>query len=213
MYAYLMRRTFGVVALLSGVLAANATSAMTVDVNAREFGGGNPLDVFLPAGTYTVTPIGQADGGAYNSYLAWGSSTCTDPSGCTPTSPSGVTGWSHAYSVESENLEAASADGSPLPIEDNTTTAWDRLLYPNDSLALANAVPMEITLSEDSSVGFFIRDSQNTLSDNSGGVSLDVTLVPLPASVWLLVSGLAWLATYHARNRSRIGKSPSRALV
>lgn len=201
MYAYLMRRTFGVVALLSGVLAANATSAMTVDVNAREFGRGNPLDVFLPAGTYTITPIGQADGGAYNSYLAWSSSTCTDPSGCTPTSPATVRGWSHSYFVESENLESASADGSPLTIEDNTASAWDGLLYPNDLLALANAVPMEITLSDDGDVGFFIRDSQNALSDNSGGVSLDVTLVPLPASLWLLVSGLVWLGAYRARSR------------
>jgi hypothetical protein len=211
MYPYSMRGTFGLVALLSAVLMANATSATIVDVDATEFGRGNPLEVFLPAGPYTITPIGQEDGGAYDSYLSSSSSTCTNVSGCRPTRR--VTGWLHAYSIESENLESASTDGSPLPIEDDTATAWNRLLYPNASLALANAVPMEITLSEDDSVRFFITETQNALSDNSGGVSLNVTLVPLPASVWLLVSGLACLGTYHARNRSRTDKSLPRALV
>jgi hypothetical protein len=87
--------------------------AIIVDIDARTNGPASPVQTFLLAGTYTVTPIGTVDGGAFDAWNAWGSTTCSDPNGCQRTDPSTVRGWLTTYvcdhRVESQILSATGA--------------------------------------------------------------------------------------------------------
>jgi len=65
------------------------------------------------------------------------------------------------------------------------------LAYPTNLNALAGAQDSIFTLTTAGFVGFSIRD--NPLSDNQGGISLNINSVPVPGAVWLFVSGLAGL--------------------
>ena len=181
--------------------------AITVDVDAQVNGVGVPVDVFLEAGTYSITPIGVADGGAFNSYRMWTSvSGCTAPNDC-------VRGWYNKDTVTSPNLVTATVGGNPVALEadpaitgNDRYKAGDSLYYEDELLALAGAVPSTFTVSVAGNVGFYLSDSAGDgLADNSGGISLDISLVnpvPVPPAVWLFGSGLLGLVGVARRNKS-----------
>jgi len=114
-------------ALTVTCLFASASSATIIDLDGTT---GDPISIFLDMGAYHVTPVGMADGGAYNAYDA-----SNDHPG----------NWVHAYTIFSEELESS--------------LFWDGTVHPSDLEALAHAVPAQFTITFNQEVAFFISDT------------------------------------------------------
>jgi hypothetical protein len=184
--------------------ASAAADPIIVDVDATLNDVNNPVFVLLPAGTWSVTPVGIAGGGAYDAWNPWGDTSCAVPSGCPQTIPTTEVGWKFSYDVISDAIGAVSANGTALTPEDSehpgsywvvSASAPDRYhvdnetVYPSAADALAHAQGSVFTLNETTSVGFAIRDGQ--LNDNLAGMSLQV--VPEPAEELELGAGVGAL--------------------
>jgi hypothetical protein len=201
-----MRTRACLAAALAVVLGRVAAWAdpIIVDIDATLHDTGNPVFVTLPAGTYSVTPIGIGDGGAYDAWNPWGDTSCTVPSGCPQTIPTTEIGWKFSYDVISDAIGAASVDGTPLEPEavEHPGNYWvvsesapdryhvdNETVYPSAADALASSQASTFTLTEAGPVGFAIRDG--VLYDNLEGMSLEV--VPEPSATLQLGAGIAAL--------------------
>ena len=193
-----------------GSLGYTTTSdADIVNIDAVSNSIGNPVEVFLEPGTYIVEPIGVSSGGAFDAWNPFGFTTCSDPDGCVPVAPSYPDkGWIHTYSVQSSNISSVNVNGvdiTPVTISPDLPeavfqtffldTAGDvrfnvgsELLYPGADLALLAGLTSTFTLDVAGFVGFAILD--DPYHDNLGGVSLNLSAIPVPAAVWLFGSGL-----------------------
>jgi len=192
-----------------------------IDVDAIQNDTDHPIEVFLEAGSYTVTPVGVTAGRVYDGWQPWGDDTsCETPDGCEQTVPTTETGWKNAYDVISDALTEVRVNGAPLtPIEAEPTDAagiqdyWladpaaphryhvdDALVFPTAADAIATAEPSVFTVSDAGLVGFSIRDIDT--QDNLGGVSLEVTPVPEPPETPALAIGFAWLALHGRRHQN-----------
>lgn len=196
-----------VVGLILFVMVGVGNTAI-VNINSRSNSAANPVELFLDAGIYDVTPIGISDGGIYDAWNAWSRTGCTDPNGCQRTIPAIVEGWMNEYDVTSSNIENVEVDGSALsPVStsgsqlesyfliDNYYHVTDGLVYPTALNALTRSKSSKFSLPTAGLVGFYIPDSRSALGDNTGGISLDVNAVPIPAAIWLLGSGLIGLVS------------------
>ncbi len=192
---------------------ATTTTAQIININADVNDIPNPIFISLNAGTYEITAIGVADGGIYDAWSNWSSTTCTQPMGCPLTTPTTFTGWRSAYDVISPDIVSVSVEDVLLtPMEaqpsgedffrdhflmNNSTVRFhvdDQAVYPDSLSALAAGRTSMFTLNTSGLVGFSINDIR-PLGDNRGGMSLQVTAVPLPPAILLFIFGLAGLAT------------------
>ncbi|WP_157951201.1 hypothetical protein, partial [Cyanothece sp. BG0011] len=111
--------------------------------------------ITLPAGTYTLHVIGQADGGNYD---AWTRTELID--GCDSNGEHCTKGWEHKYFYQLGNTDSVKVDRT------------DR--YSTASAALANPpADVSFTLTEDTEVQFYVVDGGDP-TNNQGGVSLQV---------------------------------------
>lgn len=165
------------------------TQIVNIDAGINDLS--NAVEVFLDAGTYSVTPAGISEGGAFNAWNAWGSTNCADTNGCTRTIPTTFTGWMNSYLVTSPNLANVSIGEialTPVAVEPSirmgnlfvaspaTTYYWveDFKVYPTDVAALVKSQTSRFTLAQAGTVGF--GNGDNYIHDNVGGISLRVTL-------------------------------------
>ena len=162
------------IAGIEALFIPDIARASIININSRTNTTTNPVIEFFNAGTYEITPIGVADGGAYNAWNAWGYVSLPH------------SGWLNDYSLSSSEFSAF--------------TIKDGVRHATDMLALSNAISTSFTLASDDNVNFFITDNRG-YSDNVGGISLSVDPVPIPGAVWLLGSGLIGLVGFRKKFR------------
>jgi hypothetical protein len=180
--------------------AAGAANATIVNISATS---GQPTQLVLAAGQYTVEWIGIADGGAYD---AW--------NGACPTGTC-TSGWRDAFSVgivgDPTHLNTYAQPGAP----GNSPTAV--LTYFKNALTVteinltqiggvfqqtgSQLVPNPILANPDQqvTVNFFAGDGST--ADNFGGVSLRITAVPEPAVWTSLIVGFGLVGAAMRRRR------------
>lgn len=144
------------------IMAPISVNAATVNLNASISNNAVKLD--LIAGTYNVTPTSDQ----YTAWNAWGTTKSCNDSG-----KSCRKGWINNYSITT-------------PTE--TIFSSDHVRYATPELALMNALSTSFTLLTDATVTFFISDKPYT--DNLGGISLNVSQVPIPAAAFLFAPAL-----------------------
>lgn len=140
-------------------ISAVPLKAIVVDLDALTRFESNPVVVPLPAGTYTITPIDPSMGGAYTAWLPFPS-----VGGCDANGENCSQGWFHSYGVR--------IDAGPA------FTFFNPGFFATPGQAFANAVTASVTLATAGELKLWIPDSY--YSDNSGGVSLLVSVPPLP---------------------------------
>lgn len=155
-----------------------------VNINAVNDAANSPQTLYLAAGTYQITPISTADGGAYTAWSAHLGQANT---------------WVHRYSYSSPEIGQVDIGGTgsgPYSVD--------------EAAAYATALPSSFTLTSAANVAFFVCDGPGCYSyayDNRGGVSLQI--VPEPASASLLSVATVVLGTASLRRRVRRCRSHS----
>ena len=111
-------------------------SAVIINIDSVSNNTLDPVVVYFDAGTYTLNPIGVADGGAYTAFSI-GPGSAGDRVGS----------WRWQYSYQSAEIGLVEVNFG----------------YPHDteSEAFAGAVTSSFTLTEGANVEFFIKDGPN----------------------------------------------------
>ena len=158
-------------------LVNTQAGAATININSVSNNTLDPVVMFFGAGTYVLSPISDADGGAYTAFSIG------------PGTIGGRVGtWKWQYSFSTPELGTVDVNFGPT----NTS----------ESDAFATAVSTSFTLTQAANVEFFIKDGPNGheySGDNLGGVSLST--IPVPAAVWLFGSGLLGLVGITRRKK------------
>ncbi|HEC73979.1 MAG TPA: hypothetical protein ENI26_06350 [Methylophaga aminisulfidivorans] len=149
------------------IMAPMTANAATVHLDAKLNTSGNAVELALKAGTYTVNPFKDD---TYTSWNAWGKT-----EGCDGAGTNCSKGWINNYSFT-----------TPSGTTNIRTSDTDR--FATADLALLNAVGATFTLLSDATVQFFIPDTK--YGDNIGGMSLNVSAVPIPAAAFLFAPAL-----------------------
>lgn len=169
-------------------LSATSDSGQTFTIGSTVFKAGLTT-LSLGAGTYTVTPVDTSTPGAlFTAALRFSSITgCAGSINCSQ-------GYEHSYYVQ------IGAD-TPLKFGDGGGIGplGGGAYYSTAAGAFAAAVPTGFTLLAPTDVQFFWFD--DVFSDNSGGISLNVAAVPVPAPILLLGGALAALGLVRRRAR------------
>lgn len=158
---------------------AGHASAATYQVDLDAFTG-NTVELALAAGTYEVTPVNDPN----EAWNAWSKSGAVE--GCDGSGENCTKGFIHQYTVVIGGVSTLVQGGGK---------------YSTAAAAFANASPFTFSIANPQQVGFLIFDTN--YSDNSGGVSLSVSQVPLPAAAWLFLSAIAGMAGVKRAKRSK----------
>ena len=148
------------------IVSFNA-SATIINIDAINNNTLNPVSIFFDAGTHVLNPIGISNGGDYDALSAHRGINNT---------------WLWRYSILSSEIGVIDVNFSH-PFSETEMDAF------------ATAVSTSFTLTSGDFVNFYIHDGPNGhewSADNVGGISL--SSVPIPPAVWLLGSGLIYLA-------------------
>jgi hypothetical protein len=173
--------------VLAVVIASSASANQIINISSFSHRISSPLEIALDAGTYTLMPITQAEGGQFTAWNTWNSGQVT---GCSPSGINCAHGWLWSYSISSPSLGDVEV---PATIVDGTTG-----VYSNRDLAFASrSTPFQFTLDQPETLSFFMRDGPSLYIDNVGGVSLQ--LVPEPGTASLLAAGLLLLTSHRRR--------------
>ncbi|MFS4438727.1 hypothetical protein ACMA5I_10980 [Paracoccaceae bacterium GXU_MW_L88] len=209
------------------LLAPFAVAAATVNLDATAPGGNsghlyNDADGFyldptdgparsadivylsLNAGTYNIT----ATRDLYESWNAW-----RNTSGCDDDGENCTTGYRASFAFFAPETATVGANGKVDYIKNGEIdlTKSNLVNYGEKSLrefyetasqgydAFAGMVMASFTLESAQQIGFYVHDSST--GDNRGGVSIDVSPVPLPGGFALLGLGVAGLAATRRKKR------------
>lgn len=173
----------------------SAGSANAVIVNIDSIANATPTNpsvmVLLGAGTYTVTPVS----GAYTAFTRF-----STVSGCDGAGENCSTGFEHSYVITINGVSTGYGDGNANgtigPISPGNG------YYATLAQAFAGATGTSFTLAAPTTVGFSVFD--DFLSDNSGGISLNVSAVPEPATWALLIGGFIMVGFAARRRRQSV---------
>lgn len=188
-----MRKVAAICVSLLMITGSAFASAETIDVKANwEYWRYNYDPVPFAAGTYTVKPIGVADGGQYNAWNAWGAG---EVGGCDATglcSRGYLNSYSFGFVGENDYVtEIATVGGSVV--------AGTALAYQTPILALTNAESYVFSLTQAENLYFYLRDGENWYYDNVGGISLSIQTIAEPNTYLLMMIGLAAIGVVAGR--------------
>lgn len=171
---------------------STAAGAVVVDIDAttNTTPATNGVPQMFAAGTYRVTPII----GAFTAFSRFSSVTGCDNGGFNC-----AQGFEHSYVITIDGVSTGYGDGTanggigPISPGDG--------YYDTAAKAFAfGATKSTFTLATASTVNFSIFDDY--LGDNSGGISLDISAVPEPATWALMIGGFAMTGVVVRRRRS-----------
>jgi hypothetical protein len=160
-----------------GPSEANAAIA-TVNLNARlNVTRITAVDIVLDEGTYVASPAPRLGPDAWN---AWGWVSVDSSGEYEP----GDEGWLNSYVIEVDGVRH---------------DVWDGLIHPTAAAAFASMQPYEFDVFVDASTVLFYIDDFPLFRDNVGGLSLEISNVPIPGAIWLLGSGVLGLTALRRR--------------
>lgn len=179
--------------LLLTTPAISLAADQIVKLDAKRNTQKNPAQLYLRAGTYTVTPIGRYHGGDKGAWSVWGHTTCKHPKGCQRTVPTKFTGLHNNFYVMSDQLGNVTVTGRKLVevketprhrmhsyyLVDGTERAFEVTqprVYSNEASALAGALSATFVMNKGGRIKFALLDNSRT-TDNRGGMSLKVSKV------------------------------------
>lgn len=147
-------------ALTASVQAQGAT--VVVDLDALSNSPANPVPVSLAAGCWQAKPVA----GVFTAFNAWGK-----VSGCEPDGTQCVKGWLTSFFL-SKPGGGVFGGGGPASH------------YDSAALALAESTQLVFTLPQAATVTLAVSDCDNCLTDNLGGISVELSLLhpPFPSS-------------------------------
>lgn len=177
--------------ILCLVLGMASLQANAIPVNLDYTG---PVDqpIELDAGTWRITPFGTADGYTFDAINVW-----SRTEGCDANGENCTNGWRWRLNIWDQPNGAGT---SILSISTSLFSTADAALGAAQAMG-----PFEFSIASAETLYFFFSDSN--YSDNTGGISFDIspvqaTSVPAPATIALLVGGLAGLLWSRRRQDS-----------
>lgn len=174
-------------------LVAGYTNAATVELDATNFN--NAVELDLAAGTYEVTPINDP----FSAWNAW--STTGAVSGCDGNGENCSQGFLHQYAVTIGNNTTWINTSGSYSTDTEAFNLGGR--YSTAEAAFNNAGSFVFSIAQQQLVSFAITDRNvSSFSDNSGGVTLSVNAVPLPAAAWLFLSAIGGMAGFKRLRRT-----------
>jgi hypothetical protein len=171
--------------LASVTFGAKQAEATIINLNATVNNADDPIELHLVPGEYFVTPLvhDPSQGIDYTAWSRWASS-----SGCDVDGANCDQGYENSYAFFS----------SLIP----DTFAWNGIYYENPEQTIGNGIVSAFTLFVPQVVSFYLTDG-GPLGDNRAGMSLDVSAIPEPATMSLLLTGLAAFGHRRLRRKSQ----------
>jgi len=172
---------------MNKLLAVVASSLLTVGLNGQQIvnldatvnGVGTPISINVPAGCYSITPIGPSAGGTYTSWHPWGGVNV----GCAPSGLGCTQGWTTLFYVWTPGT-AGQYGGYGFSA--------------TSGQALANSTTSTYWVPQAGNLNFIVADQAAALPGNLGGLSLRVDPI-------IGCSNAASIATYGAGSAGAAG--------
>ena len=197
-------------ALASALTLGVAAPASATDYNvnaATNTNFGNSVQVTLAQpGTYSLSPIGVAQGGLYNGWNP------NSPANCTGNACSSQWEWVYEYFSSATtiqivgNLGFFATDLGALNAAQAAPTLLNNTFNTTTSLTTPGSTPNPyvFTIGQATTFGVFINDNDGNSANNLGGVSFRITAVsvPEPATWAMMIAGFGLVGLGLRRRRA-----------